>query len=302
MKNNRALIVILLGILTIAVGYALYLIFNISEAPAQFDGQRAYADVLHQESLGPRLPGSDAHANTVQWIAEQARAAGWDVQIQETSRMGHPVRNIVASRGQGSPWIILGAHYDSRFTADQDPDPAKQTQPVPGANDGASGVAVLLELARTIPPDTQGKIWLAFFDVEDQGDLPGWDWILGSRAMAESLTDLPDAVVIVDMIGDANLNIHKERNSDPEITRVIWESAAAAGFEAQFIPSYKFAMLDDHTPFLERGIRAVDIIDFDYPHWHTTNDTADKVSPESLEAVGKTLLHWLGSENPIPAR
>jgi Zn-dependent M28 family amino/carboxypeptidase len=256
--------------------------------------------VTYQESLGPRLPGSDAHAVAVDWISAQAREAGWEVDIQETERMGHPVRNIIAKRGSGAPWIILGAHYDSRMAADQDDDPAKHDQPVPGANDGASGVAVLLELARTLPQNHTGQTWLVFFDTEDQGSLPGWDWILGSRAFAESLTSAPDAVVIVDMIGDANLNIYKERNSDPALTDLIWQHAAEAGYAAQFIPQYKFSMLDDHTPFLERGYRAIDIIDFDYPHWHTTADTADKVSPESLKAIGDTLLRWLGSENPIP--
>lgn len=300
MKNRRALFIIFLGMLIIVGGYVLGRFFIKGKASAQFDAQRAYSDVLFQESLGPRLPASEAHAQIIEWIVKQADTAGWDVQIQDTEKLGHPIRNIIAKRGQGQPWIILGAHYDSRMVADQDPDQSRRTQPVPGANDGASGVAVLLELARTIPVETKGQIWLVFFDAEDQGSLPGWDWILGSRALAESLTNAPEAVVIVDMIGDANLNIYKERNSDPAITNSIWASAAALGYENQFISNYKYTMLDDHTPFLERGIRAVDMIDFDYPYWHTTADTADKVSPESLEAVGKTLLHWLASENPIP--
>ena len=102
--------------------------------------------------------------------------------------------------------------------------------PVPGANDGASGVAVLLELARVLPADLEGQVWLAFFDSEDQGNLPGWDWILGSRALANSLTDKPDAVIVVDMIGDANLNIPQERNSDPGLTAEIWDTAARLGY------------------------------------------------------------------------
>ena len=177
--------------------------------------------------------------------------------------------------------------------ADRDPDPARQDEPVPAANDGASGVAVLLELARVLPKDLNQQIWLVFIDAEDQGELPGWDWLLGSRALAESLKSNPDAVVIIDMIGDADLNIYQERNSNPDLTREIWDTAADLGYSQSFIAQPKYSMIDDHTPFLEKGMRAIDIIDFDYPYWHTTQDTADKVSAESLMAVGDTLLHWL---------
>lgn len=258
-----------------------------------FDSQRAYEDVIYQVSLGPRTPGSAAHSQAVEWMKNVLEKNGWKVSVQETTQNGQPVRNVIASRGEGSPWRIIGAHFDSRMKADNDPDPANHNQPVPAANDGASGVAVLLELARVLPKDVPGQVWLAFFDSEDQGRLPGWDWILGSRAFAAALDGAPDAVVIVDMIGDADLNIYQERNSDPQITQELWETAASLGYEKQFIPELKYSMLDDHTPFLEKGIRAVDIIDFDYPYWHTVADTPDKVSAESLEAVGSTVLHWL---------
>ena len=212
--------------------------------------------------------------------------------------MGHPIQNIVAKRGTDAqrPWIILGAHYDSRMVADHDPDPALRTQPVPGANDGASGVAVLLELARSLPETLPAQVWLVFFDAEDQGDIQGWDWILGSRAFAQQLTAQPDAVVVIDMIGDKNLDIYYESNSDRAISQAIWSEAAKAGYQKQFIPQDKYSMEDDHTPFLEKGIRAVDIIDFDYPYWHTTADTTDKVSAESLQAVGDTLFRWISAQ------
>ena len=107
----------------------------------------------------------------------------------------------------------------------------------------------------------------------------------------------PAKVVILDMIGDSDLNIYREQGSDPVLTDQIWQSAADLGYSDYFINKTKFSILDDHFPFLEAGIPAVDIIDFDYPWWHTTEDTADKVSPQSLEIVGKTILHWLES-NP----
>ena len=212
--------------------------------------------------------------------------------------MGHSIKNVIAKRGHEKPQIILLAHYDSRLLADNDSDPTKQGLPVPGANDGASGVAVLLELARTLPNDSV-PVWLVFVDAEDNGRIPGWDWILGSRAFAGSLTDRPKAVVLVDMIGDADLNIYREKTSDQTLTDQIWQSANELGYADQFINADKFAMIDDHSPFLDKGFHAIDIIDFDYPYWHTVSDTADKVSPASLAVVGNTLLAWLGKTTPV---
>jgi glutaminyl-peptide cyclotransferase len=257
-----------------------------------FNGQRAYTDVETQVDFGPRIPGSEGHARIVEWIQEELSEAGWQVEVQESEAMGNPIRNVVAKRGGENPQIILGAHYDTRIFADNDPDPANHSQPIPGANDGASGVAVLLELARVLPQDTV-PIWLVFFDAEDNGRIPGWDWTLGSREFVRLNPVQPRAVVIVDMIGDADLNIHKERNSDPDIMDEIWTVAQSLENDSVFLPDYKFSMLDDHTPFLEAGIPAVDIIDFDYPYWHTLEDTPDKVSAASLQAVGETLQAWI---------
>jgi hypothetical protein len=261
------------------------------EIPA-FDQERALEDVNTQVVMGPRMPGSPGHDEIVTWIQAELRTSGWVVELQETTRMEHPVRNIIARRGEGQPWIVFGAHYDTRMVADRDRDPQKATQPVPGANDGASGVAVLLELARAIPEDLDSQVWLVFFDVEDNGNLPGWDWILGSSAFVESLEGKPDAVVVVDMVGDANLEIYKEKNSTPELTDSVWKKAQELGY-SQFQETAKYRLIDDHGPFLQAGIPAIDIIDFDYPYWHTSEDTPDKVSAESLDAVGETLLAWL---------
>jgi len=264
-----------------------------------FDGQRALADVEAQVAFGPRTPGSSGHAQVLDWMQAELSEAGWDSRIQSAEMLGHPVQNVIAYRGDELPQIILGAHYDTRMFADNDPDPAKQLEPVPGANDGASGVAVLLELARVLPKDNV-PVWLVFFDTEDNGRIEGWDWILGSQAFVEDLDFHPEAAVIVDMIGDADQNIYIERNSNPELVQEIWDIAAELGYERSFIPSPKFSMLDDHTPFLEAGIPAVDIIDFDYPYWHTTGDTVDKVSAQSLEAVGRTLEEWIVRRSQTP--
>jgi Zn-dependent M28 family amino/carboxypeptidase len=297
-KKSIALYLTVIGLLlVIAVGwYAYALRSQPGPASVSFDGNRAYADVQTQVAFGPRMPGTDGHAQIVAWMRAELESAGWQVEVQESEALGHPVQNIVAKRGDASPQIILGAHYDSRIFADNDPTPENRTQPVPAANDGASGVAVLLELARTLPQDSV-PTWLVFFDAEDNGRIEGWDWILGSREFVKNNVVQPHAVVVIDMIGDADLNIYKERNSNPELTDEIWGVAKNLGYENQFIPSYKFSMEDDHTPFLEAGIPAVDLIDFDYPYWHTIADTPDKVSAASLEAVGKTLWTWITQQS-----
>jgi Zn-dependent M28 family amino/carboxypeptidase len=271
----------------------------------KFDGERALLDVQYQVSLGPRTPGSQAYRLTNAWISSSLEESGWKIERQESQYKGQNVRNVIGKWGEGETWIIIGAHYDSRLVADQDPNPEKRYLPVPGANDGASGVAVLLELARIIPERhdfwdkefNSKRIWLVFFDAEDNGNLPTWDWVLGSGLFVASLVSKPDAVIVVSMIGDADLNIYKEKNSHPDLIEEIWEQAEKLGYEDYFIPQYRYRILDDHVPFIEEGIPAAVLIDFDYDYWHTTEDTSDKVSSESLKIVGEVLLNWL--ENSI---
>lgn len=258
-----------------------------------FNGDRAYEDVLLQLSFGPRIPGTEGHDLIQKWIKKQLIENNWQMTSQELKIKDKTITNLIASRGLESSYILLGAHYDTRIYADQDPDPAKRILPVPGANDGGSGVAVLLELARILPVDRGMPVQLVFFDAEDNGNIEDWDWILGSRAFIETIENPPKAAIIVDMVGDADLNIYQERNSDQIFVEQIWTQAKKLGYDKVFIPEYKHSMLDDHIPFIEAGIPAVDIIDFDYPYWHTTMDTADKVSPDSLELVGDTLLAWI---------
>jgi glutaminyl-peptide cyclotransferase len=296
-KTNKRTIVFLSAVVILLIVTSVIVNFMITtNSKAKFNGDRAYPDVIYQTNLGPRLPGSMVHTAEVNWIRNQLSQANWQVETQTGEQDGHPIENLVAKRGTGTPWIIIGAHYDSRLFADQDPDMNNHKKTVPGANDGASGVAVLLELARVLPKEMNKEIWLVFFDAEDQGNINGWDWILGSRYFVSQLQETPDAVIVIDMIGDSDLNIYYETNSDPDLSKSIWESASKAGYQLQFIPQPKYSILDDHTPFLENGIKAVDIIDFDYPYWHTTADTNDKVSPESLKAVGETLMQWLETQ------
>jgi len=292
-RRNAALYLAAIGLLLVVVlGWYAFAYRYEKSIPSEFDGERALADVQAQVNLGPRIPGTEGHTRFQEWLTMEMESNGWTVEIQSAEQGGHPVENIVARRGPEQPEILLGAHYDSRILADNDPDPALRTQPVPGANDGASGVAVLLELARSLPDDSL-PVWLVFFDSEDNGRIGDWDWILGSRAFVAQNPVRPRAVVIVDMVGDADLNLYWEVNSDSALKAKIWQVAEEQGYRSVFIPQAKHSMLDDHTPFLEAGLPAVDIIDFDYPYWHTTQDTPDKVSAASLNAVGATLRAWI---------
>ena len=274
----------------------------------QFNKDNAFDHLEKQVSFGPRIPGSKSHENTVNYISETLTTYGWNVEFQEFNTQGNRGKNIIGRQGEGLPWVILGAHYDSRVLSDRELDPSKMLTPVPGANDGASGVAVLLELARILPPILEKnlqqnaefskgsiqQVWLVFFDLEDNGDIPGYDdWILGSTEFVKYLEGTPNAVIIVDMVGDANLKIYMESNSDQKLSTEIWDQAKELGYSEQFIPQTKYSIIDDHTPFLEKGIRAIDIIDFEYPYWHTTQDTPDKVSSQSLSIVGETLMNWI---------
>lgn len=293
LTRGRKIILVAIAIdVVIAIGLLAWYFWPRPVAVKEFDGQRAYQDVVTQVDFGPRIPGTEGHAQIINYIQGELAAAGWESAVIPAEIHGQTVKNIEATRGAGSPVILLGAHYDTRLYADNDPEPANRVKPVPGANDGASGVAVLLELARALPQDSV-PVQLVFLDAEDNGRIAGWDWILGSTAYAQTLKIHPQAVVIVDMIGDADLNIYMEQNSDPELTAQIWGVAQSLGYASTFIPEYKYRMLDDHLPFIEQGLKAVDLIDFDYPAWHTLQDTPDQVSAASLEKVGKTLLAWI---------
>lgn len=283
--------------------------------PVVFDGENAYNSYLmSQMNFGARPPGSRALKATGDYILAQLRTNGWQTETQEFNYRGIPVRNIIAKTGIGKgPVVIVGAHYDTRPRATSDKNDT--SKPVLGADDGASGVAVLLELSRTLDvTHLQNEVWLAFFDAEDNGDLTAcdlqpdmagqtptacditpWPWSVGAKWVANSLTTAPSEVIILDMIGDADQNIYYEHNSDQSLQEELWGVAAQLGYSKQFIPEYKWAMEDDHTPFVQRGYRAIDVIDFDYPYWHTVNDTSDKVSSESLDRVGRVMQVWLES-------
>lgn len=271
---------------------------NVSEPVLGFDGERAFGYLEAQMAIGDdRWPGSEGHWQTGAYIMGELERLGWEVEEQRFEYLGVGLRNVVGKGniGRGSV-IIVGAHYDTRRVADETPGAAEQGLPVPGAVDGASGVAVLLELAEVLDlDDVPHEIWLTFFDGEDNGNggLPGWDWIVGSQYMADQLAITPTAMVLVDLVGDADQQLYYEGHSDPALRERLWKIAAELGHGEAFISEQRYTMIDDHVPFMRRGIPSVDIIDFDYSYWHTVEDTADKASPTSLWRVGQTIEYWL---------
>ncbi len=294
MNQRRILVIVIITLLIIAATVAFFAMRPEGPSPEiQFSGEEALIHVEAQMAFGPRPAGSDANRKTGDYILAELRQLGWQTETQDFTYLNTSVRNIIGKKNVGlGPVVIIGAHYDTRLHADQDS--ANPLAPVPGANDGASGAAVLLELARALDSaKLKNEVWLAFFDAEDNGRIQGWEWIVGSRRLADSLTVTPQAVILADMIGDADQQIYYEENSDSALSAQLFEIAAGLGYGEQFIPQSKYAIYDDHIPFRELGIPAVDLIDFDYPHWHTTADTTDKVSAASLERVGRVIEVYL---------
>ena len=259
----------------------------------EFNGTNAYDLIIKQLSFGPKFPGSPGHQKEVEWIEEQLLKLGWQVKRQYFNYKGLTLTNLIAHKDSSNNPIILGTHFDTRRFADHDPIIQNRNLHVPGANDGASGVAVLLELARILADDKNHFCWLVFFDREDQGNTSDWDWIQGSSYFVSTLEVNPKSAIIIDMIGDRQLNIYSEGFSNKTLQVDIWREAFELGFGEHFISENKYFLIDDHKPFIDKGIPSVLLIDFDYPYWHTTQDTLDKISSESLKMVGSTLLKWI---------
>jgi glutaminyl-peptide cyclotransferase len=269
----------------------LFVLASCGSTPLTFSGEEAYQQAAAQIALGPRPTGSEAGWATGDYIIERLKELGWETEEQVTEFRGVTIRNIVGRAGAG-PVIIVGAHYDTRPHADLDP--VNPDQSIQGANDGASGAAVLLELARALDNGAlDNEIWLAFFDAEDRGNLDGWPFSVGASYMAENLTVTPQAVIVLDLVGDRDQQFYFERNSDLDLLADLWDIAADLGYQDQFIPQAKWSIIDDHAPFAALGLPAADVIDFDYPAWHTSADTLDQISAESLERIGRVMEVYL---------
>lgn len=270
------------------------------------DGERAWKRVEYQVAQGPRISGTPGNAAVREWIARELERLGGKVEQQAfvDSSLGRPLAltNVIGRFGPSDGRrVMLCAHFDTRPWCDEDPDSSKRSLPVPGANDAGSGVAVLLEIAelmhRTAPAI---GVDLVFFDGEDLGDAArGAEFSLGSKGYAKRLPApgspaRPVAGFLFDMVGDRDLAIYHEGTSAQRaanLVQLVSEAAEATGAR-HFHDEVRHTIIDDHVPLLDAGLPTVDIIDFDYPAWHTHRDTPDQVSPASLAEVARVAA-WL---------
>lgn len=270
--------------------------------PPRFDQERAFQRLRDLCGFGPRNHGSEGKSKAEEWILQTLRDAGAEVIVhtfQHTPKgatQAESFRNIVARiNPRQTRRVLIATHYDTRSTADKDPDENRRSEPIIGANDGASGVAVLLEMAglwKEQPPPL--GVDLIFFDGEDFGrgsDLD--DYFLGSKAWVRDFPEYrPEWGVVIDMVGDGDFAIRKERDSlarAPAVVERLW-SAAARVRSNGILDERGGLVYDDHTAFLDKGIPVVLLIDFSYKWFHTTADTPDKCSAASLGQVGRTVM------------
>ena len=275
----------------------------------QFNGTRAFSYLAYQvNTIGYRPPNSTGIKETRVYIINQLHKFNWTVELNNFTYMGVNSTNILAFPGNSDRKNItlFGAHYDTRWWADDDPNPANRHDPVMGANDGASGVGALMEFAQAFANRTD--VGLLFIDAEDQGGINGWVYSAGTYEFTNSsILDqyFPNGksdirvFILLDMIGDWHLNILRELNSNITYVNQIWNSASILGYSTYIINKPGYNMIDDHIPFLQAGIPAVDIIDYDYTDQnglnlhHTIRDTIQYVSANSLWIVGQTIEYWL---------
>jgi glutaminyl-peptide cyclotransferase len=272
-----------------------------TRAAREFDGKTAFTYVERQMAFGPRIPGTAAHRQTGDWLATELRARADTLIVQEIPHVTHRgggdtlhLRNFFARfRPTATERVLLLAHWDTRPHADQSQNLGQQRLPVPGANDGASGVAVLLGVADALKQRAPAMgVDLLFVDGEDYGDFAdSSDVLIGSRWFAAHQPPgyQPLFAVLFDMVGDKDLQIYQEGNSlavAPEVVQRVWRVAADLGYERYFVPGVRHTLTDDHVSLQRAGIHAIDVVDFDYPFWHTTDDTVDKVGAASLQIVG----------------
>lgn len=265
-----------------------------------FDGDQAFSFLTDQVAFGPRVPNTPAHAECEQYILKNLKpyvnvtgTQNFTWQDNHRHVLLHLTNIFGVINPQAKPRIMICAHWDTRPTADEDFDIQNRTKPIPGADDGASGVAVLLELARvfhTTPPKC--CVILTFWDGEDWGpDDP--EMYLGARYFAKNPGPYkPDESILLDMIGQQNLVIPREQWSEqhyPQLDDQVWNAAHALGYTAQFPDEVKYDITDDQIPLGNVGIPSIDVIDFDYPYWHTLQDTPAHCSPDSLVIVGRTM-------------
>lgn len=290
-----------------------------------FDADSAYAYVKAQVDLGPRVNNTEAHRRCEELIATTLRRHGADTVVEQCASVTDHKGNRLAINnimGRYNPdatrRILLMAHYDTRPTADAESDPQRRMMPVPGANDGASGAGVLLEIARHIGADKPDiGVDLLFVDAEDVGADSGLTdtedtWCLGTQHWTANMpytsADTPAFAILLDMVGGAGAQFHPEYYSvryAPDINAKVWSMAHASGFASTFPTRPGGGVTDDHLFVNRAGIPCIDIIECNNPatgsfppYWHTLADDMSIIDPSTLKAVGQTVLNIIYSEQP----
>lgn len=277
-----------------------------------FNADSAYNYVSQLMAFGPRVPNTPAHVKSGDWLVKKLKGFGFQVTEQKADLEAFDgtklkARNIFAQiNPDDSVRTLLIAHWDCRPWADQDPDPEKRLTPVPGANDGASGVGVILEIARQAAlMDSVPALDILFVDAEDWGaDNDEDSWALGTRYFAENLPYEgynPKNSILLDMVGSPDAKFGFEyfsQQANSPLLELLWNNAAALGHDRYFHKGFGGAVTDDHYQLNQHGIPTIDIIDyrsdnayngFD-PVWHTTHDDMKNISRETLGAVGETVM------------
>lgn len=268
-----------------------------------FDASRAFGFLEKQCNYGPRTPGSDGHKLCLEYLTNELKKVAETVEKQHffytvpLTNQSLRGTNVIGKFNLANPTrVVLCAHWDTRPKADMDPNPENHNQPVMGANDGASGVAVLLEIAQHLKQKSPPYgVDIVFFDAEDAGLYQNHSsWAIGSKIYANKIPreNMPKFGILLDMIGDQNLEVFQEINSvqnSPRLVKYVWDIASEIGVN-EFYSKQGYMVSDDHLSLLSVGIPCIDIIDFDYPQWHTVQDTPENCSLESLEKIGRVIL------------
>lgn len=291
-------------------------------AKTAFSGDSALAYARQQVAFGPRVPGSEGHRRGGDWIVDRMRARADSVEVQSWTHVTQrgerlPMRNIIARfRPELAQRVLYVTHWDTRPTADSDRNLGARQRPIEGANDGASGVGLLVALGdalRKSPPVV--GVDLLFTDGEDYGAFDAWDdttknkdVLIGSQYFANNMpaSYKPIFGVLFDMIGDRHLQIYQEThsvNAAPEVVSRVWTTARELGYSKYFIAEVKGPVTDDHLPLIRKGLRVIDVIDVDYCAdgsvdcgngdqnlHHTMQDTMERISAKSLQIVGDVAL------------
>ncbi|MAV64819.1 MAG: hypothetical protein CMG00_06490 [Candidatus Marinimicrobia bacterium] len=289
--------------------YLIILFFSLAiSSYSGFDSKKAYDSILEQCSFGPRYPGSEGHEKYKDYLFNELSKYSKDVLIDEhlikdpLTADSVKIYNIFARiNPKLNKRVLFMAHWDTRRFADKDPNPLNHDKPVLGANDGASGVAVLLGIIDQLEKKKLNNLGVDFLftDAEDMGTYGSTDtWAIGSRLFSQSYPqNLPLFGICVDMVADKDLKIKMERNSyqmAPELMNHVWNIASMMGYGEFFVWDMGPSIIDDHISFsMETKIPSINIIDMDYKYWHTINDIPDNTSQYSLHVVGSVLSEFI---------